>query len=70
MPAPKDPPTDKAPRWGVYTLGFLTLAFVMVVLSSTAGHYTVLTLLGLVVGLVGAGWCTVKGLKGLRGFRL
>ena len=57
-------------RWGVYTLAFLILAFVMVVVSSTQGHYTILTLLGLLVGFVGAGYCTFKGLRELDLHRL
>jgi hypothetical protein len=57
-------------RWGIFTLLFLGLAFAMVVVSSTAGHYTILTLAGLVVGLVGAGWCTVKGWRKAKNFRL
>jgi hypothetical protein len=69
-PQPEEPPTKRKPRWGIYTLCFLALAFVMVVISSTQGHYTIATLLGLVVGFVGAGWCTVKGLKVAREFRL
>lgn len=63
-------PTRKGPPWGVLTLAFLTLAFVMVVLSSTAGRYTGTTLLGLIVGLLGATWCTVKGLRKARDYRL
>lgn len=58
------------PRWGIWTLAFLSFAFVMLVLSSTAGHYTLVTFLGLVIGLVGAGICTVKGLRALRGYNL
>jgi hypothetical protein len=69
MPKAPDPPKRKRP-WGIYTLGFLTLSFVMVVVSSTQGHYTLLTLLGLVVGFAGAGWCTVRGLRVARDFRL
>jgi hypothetical protein len=69
MPTAQVPPQRKH-RWGIYTLAFLTLSFVMVVLSSTQGHYTILTLLGLVVGFAGAGWCTVKGLRVARDFRL
>jgi hypothetical protein len=69
MPKPQDPPKRKQ-RWGIYTLGFLVLAFMMVVISTTQGHYTLLTLFGLVVGFVGAGWCTVKGLRVARDFRL
>lgn len=62
--------TPKQRRWGLWTLAFLTLAFVMIVLSSTAGHYTVITLLGLLVGLAGAAWCSVKGLRKAKDFRL
>lgn len=63
-------PTKRKRPWGIYTLAFLTLSFVMLVLSSTKGHYTLLTFLGLVVGFIGAGWCTVKGLRVAREFRL
>jgi nitrate/nitrite transporter NarK len=70
MPAPEKRRKAKTTPWGIYTLGFLTLAFVMMVVSSSRGTYTVLTFIGLVVGLVGAAFCTVKGLKSLRGFRL
>jgi nitrate/nitrite transporter NarK len=57
-------------RWGLYTLGFLALAFVMVAVSGSQGHYTPLTLIGLFVGLGGAGYCTVKGLRKAKLFRL
>jgi hypothetical protein len=69
MPTAHDPPQRKH-RWGLYTLGFLALSFTMVVISSTQGHYTLLTLVGLFVGFGGAGWCTVKGLRVARDFRL
>lgn len=68
MPGKKHPPEPRKHRWGIYALGFLILAFAMVVVSTTQGHYTVLTLVGLVVGLAGAGWCSVKGLRGLADF--
>ncbi|MDQ1586134.1 MAG: hypothetical protein QOH80_1499 [Actinomycetota bacterium] len=72
MPEPVNPPKPQRKRrpWGVYTLGFLVLAFGMVVVSSTQKHYTVLTLIGLVVGLIGAAYCTVKGLRKARDFHL
>jgi nitrate/nitrite transporter NarK len=70
MPKPEALPPKRKPRWGVYTLCFLALAFVMVVISTTQKHYTLLTLLGLIVGFGGAGWCTIKGLKVAREFRL
>jgi hypothetical protein len=69
MPEPQGQPRRQH-RWGIYTLAFLTLSFVMVVLSSTHGQYTPLTLFGLVAGFVGAGWCTVKGFRVARDFRL
>ena len=72
MPKSKQPPPDEEPRrhrWGIFTLAFLILAFLMIVVSTNQGHYTVLTLIGLLVGLIGAGWCSVKGLQGLSGFR-
>ncbi len=70
MPEPQHPPKPRTARWGIYTLAFLVLMFAMVVVSTTQGHYTLLTFLGLVVGLVGASWCTVMGLKSLRGWHL
>ncbi len=70
MTAPEDPPKKRAQPWGVYTLGFLVLTFSMVVVSTTQGHYSALTLLGLLVGLVGAAWCTVKGIRKAREYRL
>ena len=71
MPEPVDQPKPQKPRpWGIYTLAFLILAFAMVVVSTTQKHYTLLTLIGLVVGLVGAAWCTVKGLRRVRDFHL
>ncbi len=70
MRRPKNPRKPKQTPWGIYMLGFLTLAFVMMVVSASRGTYTALTFTGLIIGLVGAGFCTVKGLKSLRGFRL
>jgi nitrate/nitrite transporter NarK len=69
MSEPVKPPRKPRP-WGIYTLGFLILAFAMIVVSTTQGHYTLLTLLGLVVGLVGGTYCTVKGLRKARDFHL
>lgn len=60
----------RGPRWGLGTLAFLGLAFGMVVLSSNTGHYTGRTLLGLLVGLAGAAYCTVRGLRQVRSYRL
>lgn len=49
--------------WGVLTLLFLGLALACVLVSNSHGSYTVLTGLGLLVGFVGAGFCTYKGVK-------
>jgi len=56
-------PTDRRPpRWGVRTLAFLVLALVAMGVSTLQGHYTLLTLAGLLIGLVGAFTCTVRGI--------
>ncbi len=48
------PPTDRRPpRWGVRTLAFLALALLCIGLSTLQGHYTLLTLAGLLIGWVG-----------------
>ena len=53
-------------RWGVRTLIFLAVALVSVLASMVQGAYTVLTLAGLVIGLVGATICSVRGLTTLK----
>ena len=70
MPEEMPPRQPRKPRWGIYTLGFLAFAFIMVITSNTQGHYTLLTFSGLVIAFVGAAFCTVKGLRGLADFRL
>jgi hypothetical protein len=70
MPKADDAGTGRKRRYGVYTLGFLAFAFVMVFLSALQGHYTIVTALGVLVGLSGAAWCSFKGLRGLTNFRL
>ncbi|HEY6747381.1 MAG TPA: hypothetical protein VI357_16895 [Mycobacteriales bacterium] len=47
--------------WGLRTLGFLTLALVSYLASSRVG--TPLPLLGFIVGMVGAAYCSYRGLK-------
>jgi peptidoglycan/LPS O-acetylase OafA/YrhL len=60
-------PTDRRPpRWGVRTLAFLVLALLCIGISTLQGHYTVLSLTGLLVGLIGAMICSVRGLLTLR----
>jgi nitrate/nitrite transporter NarK len=51
-------------RWGLLTLLFLGIALVCVMVSNANGEYGPLTLLGLLVGLGGAGYSSYRGLKG------
>ncbi len=53
--------TASGKRWGLRTLGFLALA--LAALLTRGGDYPLLAAIGLVVGLVGAGYCTYRGLK-------
>jgi peptidoglycan/LPS O-acetylase OafA/YrhL len=53
----------RRPRWGLRTLGFLGLAFVAIVTSASLGHHTVGTLGSLLFGLIGAGYCSIKGVR-------
>lgn len=56
-------PTDqRPPRWGVRTLAFLALALLSMGISTLQGHYTLLTLGGLLAGLIGGMICTVRGI--------
>lgn len=51
-------------RWGLRTLGFLAIALASVLTSSlSGGNYALLTSLGIIVGFVGAGYCSYRGLK-------
>ncbi len=50
------------PRWGLRTLGFLSLAFLAVVTSQAVGGYSIASFGCLVMGLGGAGYATVKGM--------
>jgi hypothetical protein len=56
-------PEKRRPRWGLRTLGFLALALLAIVVSASLGHHTVGTLGSLLFGLIGAGYCSVKGLR-------
>ena len=51
------------PRWGLRTLGFLALCMVAMITSQVMGGYTVGSLGSLVFGLVGAAYCSVRGLQ-------
>jgi hypothetical protein len=56
----------KRRRWGLRTLGFLVLAMVALFTASAMGQYTIGTLGCLLIGLVGAGYSTVRGLRSLQ----
>jgi hypothetical protein len=56
-------PDKRRPRWGLRTLGFLILAFLAIVTSASLGHHTAGTLGSLLFGLIGAAYCSVKGLR-------
>ena len=59
---PAGSPERRRPRWGLRTHGFLGLAFLSLVTAVTQGHHTFGTFGSLVIGLVGAGYCSIKGL--------
>jgi hypothetical protein len=63
--SPSQSPQPRRRRWGLRTLGFLALAFVAIVASASLGHHTVGTLGSLLIGLVGAGYCSVKGVRAM-----
>lgn len=65
-------PARPTPRWGLRTLAFLALAATSVVTSNVLRaqgnvDLVLLTFSGTMIGLVGAGVCTVRGLQSLRG---
>ena len=70
--SPPQSPPKRRPRWGLRTLGFLGLALVAIVTSASLGHPTCGTFGSLLFlrrglllfGLIGAGYCSVKGLRG------
>ena len=61
-------PRAKTQRWGLRTGAFLGLSAASVIGSQILAayknsHFVVLTFFGLVIGLVGAGVCSYRGLK-------
>jgi peptidoglycan/LPS O-acetylase OafA/YrhL len=54
---------EKRPRWGLRTLGFLGLALLSLVTATSTGHYTLGSFSSLLFGLIGAAYCSVKGLR-------
>ena len=53
----------RRPRWGLRTLGFLALAFTAIVTSAALGFHTAGTLGSLLLGLTGAAYCSIQGLR-------
>jgi len=57
----------KQKRWGLRTLAFLALALASIITSSaltSSGHRDIpITLVGTVVGFVGAAYCSYRGLR-------
>jgi peptidoglycan/LPS O-acetylase OafA/YrhL len=60
---PAGPPQKRPPRWGLRTLGFLGLALIAIITSASLGGHTFGTFGSLLFGLIGAGYCSVKGLR-------
>ncbi len=56
-------PEKRQPRWGLRTLGFLGLALLAMVTAVSLGGYTFGTFGSLLFGLIGAGYCSIKGLR-------
>ena len=66
------PPPAKQRRWGLRTVGFLALAAASIFAAQLLdayknNHFVVLTFAGLVVGLVGATICSVRGIRAWEG---
>ena len=66
--SPDPPPRRK--RWGLRTLGFLTVALASLitanVLTAGGGQGNALTGLGVLVGFAGAAYCSYRGLRDFR----
>lgn len=67
-------PGRPAPRWGLRTLAFLTLAAVSILTSNVMyarddASLVLVTFAGTVIGLVGAAVCSLRGLLAMHGSR-
>jgi hypothetical protein len=63
---PPAAPTKRGPRWGVRTMLFLVLAFVAIYTAKAMNGHTVGTMGSLVLGLGGAAYCSVRGVRDAR----
>lgn len=64
---------DRAPHWGLRTLGFLALAAGSLLLAGYFHDHPragagLLTTAGLLTGLAGAAFCSLRGLRSARGW--
>jgi hypothetical protein len=58
--------TKRGPRWGVRTMLFLILAFVAIFTAQAMDRNTVGTFGSLVLGLGGAAYCSIRGVREAR----
>jgi beta-fructofuranosidase len=63
MTASAPPRQRKPPRWGWRALGFLTLAVVSLVTAQLQGQHTTGTMGSLIIGILGAAYCSVRGVQ-------
>ena len=56
-------PRQRRPRWGVRTLGFLGLALIAIITANSLGGNTIGTFGSLLFGLIGAAYCSLRGLN-------
>jgi len=73
---PALPPSDADPgsiplrrrrRWGLRTLGCLTVVITSIVVANVQGHHTLGTLGCIVLGVGAAAYCSFRGLQDLLG---
>lgn len=60
---PTDAPRKRNIRWGLLALLFLGIALACVLTSNGQGSYNAVTVTGVLVGFLGAGYCSWKGVK-------
>ena len=59
----QSPPLARRPRWGLRTMGFLILVMVALITATTQGHHTVGTAGSTFFGIIGAGYCSIRGVR-------
>ena len=61
------PRKKKPPRWGLRTLGFLVLGMIALMTANAQGYSSIGTVGCTVIGLLGAGYCSYRGLRAMNG---